>query len=356
MDQHRKKWLCAAMGILIMTALFLSGCGRADAAASISYESKTLSNMCAYNGSVYSGAGGIYGEPVAVESSIFTIQDEQLYYVEKVMEAYESMTDEQLPLYRANLDGSGKKMLVDDVFLAGAGHEQVIGDKLFYVYGYDEEYRYQFASYDLKTGKRKEIQTNRIDHVLGYDGTYLYYSGIDTETQANVLGRIALSNNKDEIVFTGADIDEEGYIESAVFRNGSFYCLTLTEKTDSHDYRTYQYTLIVRDSKSGEVKEKLPIPFTGSANYSFYLGEDTIYCTIDGNVVSYPDNGRGEGLVMTPMGEKEYWGIIHFVPGDGYLYYEAIAETDEESGNNDYFYRVPVEGGEPELLKAWFTV
>ncbi len=47
---------------------------------------------------------------------------------------------------------------------------------------------------------------------------------------------------------------------------------------------------------------------------------------------------------------------MHFIPEDGYLYYEAIAETDEETGNNDYFYRIPLKGGESELLKEWFTV
>ena len=63
----------------------------------------------------------------------------------------------------------------------------------------------------------------------------------------------------------------------------------------------------------------------------------------------------GEKRVLSVMEEGEYWGIMYFIPGDGYLYYEAIAETDEETGNNDYFYRVPESGGKKELLSEWYT-
>ena len=76
---------------------------------------------------------------------------------------------------------------------------------------------------------------------------------------------------------------------------------------------------------------------------------------MDGDIVavSLDDGSRRK---LGSLQEGEYWGIMHFIPEDGYLYYEAIAETDEETGNNDYFYRIPLKGGESELLKEWFTV
>ena len=45
-----------------------------------------FSNMCAYDGKVYAGVNAPYGEPIHQESSIFTIWEDKIYYVEKVQE------------------------------------------------------------------------------------------------------------------------------------------------------------------------------------------------------------------------------------------------------------------------------
>ena len=66
-------------------------------------------------------------------------------------------------------------------------------------------------------------------------------------------------------------------------------------------------------------------------------------------------NTESEGTVLCSLGELEYWGIPHFAPGDGYLYYETLADLDPDTGFNDYFYRVSLDGGQPELLNSWFT-
>ena len=69
-------------------------------------------------------------------------------------------------------------------------------------------------------------------------------------------------------------------MESVSFADGVFYCLTLAEKTDSYDYRTYTYRLQIRDGETGKVEKELPVDFTGSANYSFWLGKGKFipYC------------------------------------------------------------------------------
>ena len=102
------------------------------------------------------------------------------------------------------------------------------------------------------------------------------------------------------------------------------------------------------------MEKEIPVDFTGSANYSVLIWEDEAYMALAGEIVAVSMEGGIRKIGS--LKEREYWGIMHFIPGDGYLYYEAIAETDEETGNNDYFYRIPVSGGESELLKGWFTV
>ena len=315
---------------------------------------KGFSNMCAYEGKVYAGINGPYGEGIVQQSSIFTIWEDKVYYVEKVQEAYESLTDELLEIKRSDMDGGNAEVLADDVFLAGAGHEKLVGDKFFYGYGYDDNYRMQYAYVDVNTKEREKIKTSRIDDILGYDGNFIYYKGVD-EKEGNILGRVGIRNGKDETVASYAEVDEEGYVESVSFADGVFYCLTLAEKTDSYDYRTYTYRLQIRDGETGKVEKELPVDFTGSANYSFLVGEGEVYTVLQGDIaaVSLED---GSIRKIGSLKGGEYWGIMHFLPGDGYLYYEAIAETDEETGNNDYFYRIPLEGGESELLNEWFTV
>lgn len=313
-----------------------------------------FSNMCAYGGKVYAGVNAPYGEAILQESSIFTMWEDKVYYVEKVQEAYDSLTDELLEIKRSDKNGENVEVLADDVFLAGAGHEKLVGDKLFYGYGYDDNYHMRYAYVDVNTKERREIDSGRIDEILGYDGNYIYYRGTDEE-KGNILGRIFLGNGRDETVISYAEVDEEGYMDSVFFADGKFYCFTLIQKPDGYDYRTYTYRLQIRDGGSGKMEKEVPLDFTGSSNYSLLLYQGDIYTVLDGKIVAVSlEDGSQRELGSLKAGE--YWGIMHFIPEDGYLYYEAIAETDEATGNNDYFYRIPLEGGESELLKEWFTV
>ncbi len=313
-----------------------------------------FSNMCAYEGKVYAGANAPYGEAIVQKSSIFTIWEDKVYYVEKVQEAYDSLTDELLEIKRSDKDGGNPEVLADDVFLAGAGHEKLVGDKLFYGYGYDENYHMRYAYVDVETKERGEIQSGRVDDILGYDGNYMYYKGTDEE-KGNIVGRVHMESGRDETVASYAEVDEEGYIDSIFSESGKLYCFTLIHKPDGYDYRTYTYRLQIRNGDTGKMERELPVDFKGSSNYSLLLHQGEIYTVLDGDIVavSLDDGSRRK---LGSLQEGEYWGIMHFIPEDGYLYYEAIAETDEETGNNDYFYRIPLKGGESELLKEWFTV
>lgn len=354
--------LCLALLLFAAAGALAAGIHSGRGMEPHNYTVKGFSNMCPYEGKVYCGVNGAYGEPVAQKTSIFTIQDDHIYYVEKVQEAFESMTDELLAICRGGMDGGGREVLVEDVFLAGAGHEKLIGDRLFYGCGYDENYRMRYAAYELTSGRRTVIDSDRIDTILGYDGNNLYYAGFDSKREENILGRISMRTGKDRTLAVYADTDEVGYIDTVLFYDGSFYCLTLADKPDGYDYRTYTYHLEIRSGRTGEVTKKLPISFTGSSNYSFLIDGEWLYYTAGGELFKYcliPEEGEGknegESQVIAVMRPEEYWGILHFAPGDGYLYFEAIAETDEKTGNNDYFYRVPSDGGAPELLKEWFT-
>lgn len=319
------------------------------------YPVRGLSNMCAYNGTVYSGVNAPYGELIKQESSIFTIQDGKVYYVLKVLDAFESTTDELLTLEVSDMDGSNPKILAEDVFLPGSGHEKLIGDKLFYGYGYDDDYRMKYAYIDLNTGERREIESSRIDHILGYDGTYLYYNGYDSKKDENILGRLTLKSGKDESLISYAPIDEEGYIDSVLYDQGKLYCLTLLTKSKGYDYRTYEYHMLVRNAEDGSVEYEIPLSFQGSSNYSFLIQDDKLIVTQGGKILHISKDGSNDAKIITNMKAEEYWGILHFASADGFLYYEAIAETDEITGNNDYFYRVPLKGGNSELLKEWYT-
>lgn len=315
---------------------------------------RNFTNICSYNGKVYCGAHGFYGEEIPLESNVFTIWDEKIYYVEKIQEAYDSLTDELTEIKRSDMDGGNEEVLADDVFLAGAGYEKLIGDKLFYGYGYDENHCMKYAWVDVNTKQRGKISTDRIESILGYDGTYLYYRGTDRAKEENMLGRVHVEKDTDQALASFAAVDEEGYIENAVYAEGKLYCFTLTHKPEGYDYRTFLYRMEILDGSTGEKQGELPADFTGSANYSFIMQNGKLYTAMAGEIVEISLED-GEMRTIAHMKEGEYWGILYFIPGDGYLYYEAIAETDEKTGNNDYFYRVPVEGGEIELLSEWYT-
>ncbi len=315
---------------------------------------RSFTNLCAYDSRVYCGARGFFGEEIPVESNVFTIWDEKIYYVEKVQEAYDSLTDELMEIKRSDMDGSNTEVLAEDVFLAGAGYEKLIGDKLFYGYGYDGNHSMQYAWVDVNTKERGTVSSDRIESILGYDGVWLYYRGVDREKEQNVLGRVKPGTDEDEILYAFAGMDEEGYIENVIYADGRLYCFTLSHKPEGYDYRTFLYRMEIRSGSTGELLEELPVDFTGSANYSFLIEDGELYTAMAGEIVAVTLDS-GEKRTIARMKEGEYWGILYFVPGDGYLYYEAIAEINEKTGNNDYFYRVLVEGGEEELLNEWYT-
>lgn len=350
----RKAWIIGA-AVFLLAAGIVFFIGRSSREEEPVYRPiRGFSNMCAYDGKVYAGVNAPYGEAIYQESSIFTIWEGKVYYVEKVQEAYDSLTDELLEIKRSDMDGSHEETLAGDVFLAGAGHEKLVGDKIFYGYEYDENYRMRYACVDVNTKERRELASDRIDEILGYDGNYVYYKGVDAE-DGNLLGRIHFKTGRDEtVVLYGAE-NEAGYIENVSFADGKFYCFALAHTPEGYDYRTYTYRLQIRNGETGKVEREVPVDFTGSSNYSILIHEGEAYMALKGDIVAVSLED-GEIRKIGSLKEGEYWGIMHFIPGDGWLYYEAIAETDEETGNNDYFYRVPVSGGESELLEEWFTV
>lgn len=252
------------------------------------YPARGFSNMCGYEGKVYCGVNGIYGEEIAQKSSIFTVWEDKVYYVDKVQEAYDSVTDELLEIKRAELNGSGEEVLADDVFLAGTGHEVLCGDKLFYGYEYDDNYRMRYAYVDVNTGERKELPTDRIENILGSDENYLYYRGMDTESGEYLLGRIQLEKGEDETLFTFAAVDEVGYIENVVMAGNRLYCLTLAEKTDSYDYRTYTYRIQIRNSKDGKVEKELPTELTGLPIILFWWSRTRFILPAAERLLPYP--------------------------------------------------------------------
>lgn len=356
---NKKLWISAAIAAIVMlvaVVFAVLNIFSEDKGEISFYSARGFSNMCAYEGEVYRGVNGVYGVSIPQQSSIFTIQDDKIYYVDKVQEAYESATDELLAIKCSDMNGSNAEVLAEDVFLAGMGHEKLMGDKLFYGYEYDDGYRMCYACVDLNTGEREEVKTDHIDDILGYDGRYVYYNGYDGAREENILGRICLKSGKDETLAVYSQVDEEGYIDSVSFYEGELYCLTLVTKPGGYDYRTYEYRMQVRSGENGKVERELPISFTGSANYSFLIEKGKLYAALAGKIVMFPADGSGEMKIIANMKQDEYWGILHFAPGDGYLYYEAIAQVNEETQNNDYFYRVPIDGGESELLNEWFIL
>ena len=292
--------------ILVILVLFLLTLNRQRPKTPVSYPVRVLSNMCTYNGTVYAGVNAPYGQAIPQESSIFTIQDDKIYYVEKVQDAFESVTDELLTLKMSDLDGSNPKVLTEDIFLAGAGKEILIGDMLFYGYGYDDDHRMKYAYINLMTGKRKELKSNRIENILGYDGNYLYYTGYDYKEDENIIGCIYLKSGKDVSLASYAPIDEEGYIDSARFYHNKIYCLTLINKTKGYDYRTYEYCIQVRSAEDGHIEYEIPLSFQGSSNYSFLAYEDKLIATLDGNIIKISMDGKDDAEIIANMRAEGY--------------------------------------------------
>lgn len=314
----------------------------------------SFSNMRGYDGKVYKGINGAYGEDISVDSSIFTIRDDKIYYADQIKQDYVVNLEENTAIFCADLNGENPELLVSDAYNLGFGQERLIGDKLFYPIGYDEDYYLQYGVKDLISKESQTIESNRINTILGYDGNYVYYAGYNPKKNTNIVGKYHLKKNKDKTVLTYPDADEVGGISNLYFYEGKIYAQTLTEEAKNYDARTACYKMKVYNADNGKQIEELPMDFTGSANYGFLFDGDMIYYSAANEILCFSLKDL-EVRVLANLKEKEYWGIPHFAPGDAYLYYEAIADIDEESGLNDYFYRVPIRGGEPQLLAAWFT-
>ena len=313
-----------------------------------------FANMRGANGSVYRGIGGAYGKDLAVEASTFTIRDDKLYYAGQIKEDYVISEERTGTICESDLDGSNSRVLVQDAYNLGYGQEKLIGDKIFYPNGLDEEYNTTYAWYDLDNGEQGQIKSSRINNILGYDGTCIYYGGYDVKNSRNIVGKYNIEKDRDKILFAYGEAGEVGDVISLYYYQGSIYTVTLTREMENYDARTAEYRMKAYNAKNGKVLEELPLTFTGSANYGFlYDGGEVYFSTAEG---VWHTTLRGMQInKLSELSEREYWGIPHFVPGDGYLYYETIADIDEETGMNDYFYRVPLSGGEPELLASWFT-
>lgn len=324
----------------------------------VDYPVYGFANMRGEDGIVYKGIGGVYGQELPVEASTFTVREDKLYFAGQIKEDYVISQERTGTLCVANLDGSDVQVLVEDAYNLGFGQEKLIGDKLFYPTGYDEAYNLIYGYLDLNTREKGYIDTGRINNILGYDGTYLYYGGYNAQKSENIAGRYHLKKKRDKILFSYPDAEEVGGISNLHYDSGKIYALTKMKEEVNYDARTAVYSLIVRNAKNGKVLEELPYEFTGAANYGFLFCKRDVYFSAAENIYHLSlDRTEGEEASLTPLAvlkENEYWGIPHFVPGDGYLYYEAIADLNEETGMNDYFYRVKLAGGEPELLAAWF--
>lgn len=330
----------------------------------VSYPVYGFANMRGENGIVYKGIGGAYGQELPVEASTFTVRGDKLYYAGQIKEDYVVSEERTGTICESALDGSAERVLVEDAYNLGFGQEKLIGDKIFYPKGMDEEYHTIYAWYDLPTGESSEIASTRIGNIFGYDGTCLFYSGFDEKKGCNIVGKYHLKKKKDKVLFSYADTDEAGGIISLHYRDGVIYAMTLVEEMQDYDARTAVYRMQMHDAENGRITEGPFMELTGSANYGFLYAEEELYFSTAEElcVVTLPGKHAtektGQELSVTRLAglsKKEYWGIPHFVSEDGYLYYETIADIDEVTGMNDYFYRVPLTGGEPELLASWFT-
>lgn len=359
----------AIITILSLLSITLAACGEPTYEAQ-NYPVYGFANMRGADGEVYKGIGGAYGKELPVEASTFAVRDGILYYAEQIKEDYVVSEERMGSIYAAPLaTPNDVTELLDNAYNVGYGQEKLIGDKIFYTTGYDEEYNfiYAWASVNPQAENSAQaepsaqaglINSSRINNIFGYDGTCIFYSGFDKKKSVNIVGSYNLTTQKDKTLFTYANPGEIGNIIGISFYDGNIYAVTMTKQPENYDDRTAEYCVEVRDSKKGKVSSTLPFTLTGAANYGFLFDENTLYYstaeTINGICLVPDETGALQATTYATLKDTEYWGIPHFVPGDGYLYYETLADIDLETGNNDYFYRVSLSGGEPELLAAWF--
>lgn len=347
--------------ILILSATVFAGCRFKDSYEPVSCPVYTFSNMHVLKDRVYRGIGGAYGEELPVKASTFSICGDKIYYTDQIKEDFVVNEERTCSVYCSSLDGKNEEKLVDDAYNLGFGQEKIIGNKLFYPTEPDEEYHARYFCYDLDTKEKQELSSKRINMIFAYDGTSVFYSGYDEKKEKNIVGKYNLKKKKDRILFTFGDVNETGNVISLHYYEGKIYAVTLIREMKDYDARTAEYQMFVYDAGSGKLNRKLPLVFKGSANYGFlYDGEDVYYSTAESvNFVSLREEDSETMKEISKVAElkdREYWGIPHFISEDGFLYYETIADIDEDTGNNDYFYRISLEGGNPELLASWCTL
>lgn len=357
--KNLKRVIVGAVAAVLVIAVAAGIWVKSNQYTPIDYPVYGFANMRGENGTVYRGIGGVYGEEIAVEASTFAVRGDKIYYAGQIKEDYVVSEERTGTICESALDGSGEKVLVEDAYNLGFGQEKLIGDKIFYPNGFDEEYNTTYAWYDINTGEKGAIESSRINNIFGYDGTCVIYGGYDAKNSRNIVGKYNLEKNRDKILFSYGEVGEVGDVISLYYYKGLVYAVTLVEEMQDYDARTAVYQMIAYSASNGKVVEELPLKFTGSANYGFLYEEGEVYFSTAEAIchVTLPE-GEADTLNITELSalsEREYWGIPHFAPGDGYLYYETIADIDEDTGMNDYFYRVPLEVGEAELLASWFT-
>lgn len=327
-----------------------------DSYTPINYETIGFANMRGADGHVYKGIGGAYGEDIPVKASTFAIRDGKIYYAEQIKKDYEISDERFGSIYVADMpNGKNSTELTNIAYNVGYGQERLIGDKIFYTTGYDEDYNFMYAWVNVEDGTMDTISSRRINNIIGYDGTYLFYSGFDKKKSQNIVGKYNLETQKDKTLFSYGDSGEIGSIIGISFSKGAIYAVTMTKQPENYDDRTAEYAVNVYDSKKGKLVSTLPFVLTGAANYGFLFDNDILYYSTADSICKISlVNGATEGTVLCNLGELDYWGIPHFAPGDDYLYFETLADLDPDTGFNDYFHRVDINGGEPETLTAWF--
>ena len=347
--------LTAVLAIIVIGAAAIYFIGR-DSYQAIEYETVGFANMRGNGGKVYKGIGGAWGEEIPVKASAFAVYDGKIYYGDQITEGYVASDNRFGNIFSADMpSGSNEVTLADNAYNVGYGQEKLIGDKIFYCTGLDDDFNMMYAWVSTDGTERNPILSRRINNIFGYDGTYFFYSGFDKKTSKNIVGKYNLETNKDRTLYSYEDVGNVGSIVGISLYKGEIYAITMTKAPENYDDRTAEYKVEVRDTKKGKVTKTLPFTLTGAANYGFLFDGDTlIYSTAD-SICKINLNTESEGTVLCSLGELEYWGIPHFAPGDGYLYYETLADLDPDTGFNDYFYRVSLDGGQPELLNSWIT-
>lgn len=319
------------------------------------YTTVGFANMRGYEGKVYRGIGGAWGEDIPVEASAFAMSDGKIYYGEQVTVGYSVNEERFAGIYVADMpDGSNARELVDDAYNVGYGQEKLIGDKIFYMTGYDDDYNIMYSYVDINTGEKGAIDSTHINNIYGYDGVNVYYTGFDVK-KGNVAGRYNLTNGKDKILFTYEEGPAVGTLIGINLNGGKIYDVKKTKEAVNYDDRTAEYVIEVRDTKKGKVISTLPFVLSGAANYGFLFDGDTMYYSTADSICKKNLSDDSDAVKIADFTELEYWGLPHFAPGDGYIYYETLADFNPDDENNDFFYRVDINGGTPELLAAWYT-